>query len=810
MSTLRTKDVIESNPVYPILPQITNVRKDMIMDFSRIYEKPYLIKTSNWSTTVGPDTLLNPINLPSAMLLNSTAKIPFDMSCLYRMNGCVMVQVSGTIQHQGLMLVGVIPYDAPPTTSPNQLLLGPHAFLNANEATSVCIELPYYSRHHLNKTNALNTNLVANNNPDFARVEFYVMSPLRTTTTGSSSISITTYIKLNNTEFYIPKITPGIYAPQSFTSDLYKIPTKIFDGLASGAKMVTGDFIDALRKGLRTYTGFHNPNSPAINQRVIRNETNFLNNVDQPTLFEKLDPFAQHDRIVRDYQFSSAQDEMDMRYLLSKPVWLGKFGVSTTTPAGKVLFNVPISPMVEYLNTNYYSPMRLAYESSRYWRGSLRLHIQVVSTNFHFTKLLIAKDYTSSMSSLYTTLLMDAVHNMPTDTLEFSGGGQIQTIELPYCAQDEQLECSRDPYRNGLQHGIVHGYLVQPLVTSGAVPTSIEFHLYLSAGDDFQFYGYSTDPITSLNNSTQLASIARTVQDSPVNKEEQSELLTDVDPSLAISLVESGERVFTMQSGEAETLLGASSQADVMLEKIATAENELRCDDFHPIVSVRDFVRRTQLVDVVTVPLPSSLTYAYPISKIFQAKTPLGAFARLFHGMTGGLKIRAVINVRSPVRQPIIKYLPPGTWLPGGSPIPQQTVPIDFSLLPETFIGAITTTMRQDDPQRRVVFPSVESYTFEFVLPNMSPKRFITPHLLGYPSDLGFLLITCYAPVASDLDIKIFAGFADEARLGYQVISPGYSVPTAGGLRLTLYGEQAPHVFAPLIFPGMYYFNPIT
>lgn len=794
MSSLRTKDVVEGELVYSMLPNITNVRKDMTMDFSRIYEKPYLIDTEIWSTTSGVDTLLNPILIPSSMLSNTTARIPFDMSCLYRLNGCVMVQVAGTIQHQGLILVGVIPFDAPPTTNPNQLLMGPHAFLSANEATSVCVELPYYSRHQLNKTNAIDNQIIGDNNPDFARVDFYIMSPLRTTATGTSSITITTYIKLNNAEFYIPKVTPGIYAAQSFTSDLYKIPTKIFDGLATGAKMVTGDFIDALRTGLRDFTGFHNPNSPAINQRVIHSEVNFLNNVDQPTLYEKLDPFAQHDRIVRDYQFSSSQDEMDMRYILSKPVWLGKFGISTVTPAGKVLFNIPISPMVEYANTNYYSPMRLAYESSRYWRGSLRLHIQAVSTNFHFVKILLVKDYISHLSNLTKTLTMETVHNMPTDTLEFSGGGQIQTIELPFCAQDEQLECSRDVYRNAIQHGIVHGYLVQPLVTSGAVPTSIEFHVYMSGGDDLQFYGYSTDSINNLNNAAQLAKIA---MDMKAQKEDMEDIKDVVS-------------TFMPQSGEAETIIGASGQADVMIEKIASAEDQLRSDDFHPIVSVRDYVRRTQLVDVIATTVPIGLTYAYPVADVFRSKTPLGAFTRLYHGLTGGLKLRVAITVGSSTHAPLVKYLPPGTWLPGGVVTPVTTAPLDFSVLPETDAGSITTTMRQDYSFYTTVNDNSSTYTFEFAIPNMSPKRFITPYLTGFPSDLGFLLFTCNAPVGSFLSIKIFAGLADEARLGYQVVSPGFAVPMGNGFRITLYGMGAPRVFDPFTFPGLYYFNPVV
>lgn len=854
MSTLRTKDVVENEPIYNQMPTITNVRKDMLMDFSRIYDKPYLIDTGTWDTTAPASSLLIPIGLPAAMLTNTTARIPFDMSCLYRLGGCVMVQVSGTVQHQGLILVGVIPYDAPTVTNPNQLLMGPHAFLNANESTSVCIELPYYSRHHLNKTNPINLAIVADNDRNFARVEFFVMSPLRTTATGSTSISITTHIKLNQAEFYIPKITPGVYAPQSFASDLYKIPTKIFDGLAVGAKTVTGDFIDALRKGLRTFTGFHNPNSPAINQRVLRSDVNFINNIDQPTLYEKLDPFAQHDRIVRDFQFNTTQDEMDMRYLLSKPVWLGKFGVSTATPAGKILFNIPISPMVEFSDTNYFSPMRLAYESSRYWRGSLKLHIQAVSTNFHFTKILVAKDYTSSSNSLTTSLTLASVHNMPTDTLEFSGGGQIQTIDLPFCAQDEQLECSRDTYRNGLQHGVVHGYLVQPLVTSGAVPTAIEFHIYMSGGPDLQFYGYSTDPINRLNDAAALAKITEEIKTNKVMmlksakkesevvvkvrtkkltmKEETEEISSESDPEERLQLLDDtiskeeqdelkqryklkkekkgSLRRFFMQSGEAETMLSSSGQADVMIDKISTAQENLRCDDFHPIVSVRDYVRRMQLVEVIPVPLPASLTYVYPVSNVFRSKTPFGAFCRLYHGMTGGLKLRAVVTITGPVRTPLVKYLPPGTWLAGGATLPTPTAPIDFTLLPETTVDSISTTMRQDYAFRTSTVGNISQFTYEFVIPNMSPKRFITPGLPGFPSDLGFLLFTNYALPGAEMEIKIFASLGDEARLGYQVTSEGYSVPVSAGARLTLYGMGAPLIFSPLSFPGIYYFNPVV
>lgn len=339
------------------MPKITNVPKQLEMDYSRILNKPFLIQTLTWTNSTTAYGLLPKISLPSAALTNFLARVPFKSSALYRMRACVMLQVSGTPMHQGLILASVIPNTVTPA-HPTQMLQAPHSFLNANESTSVCIEVPFYQRTPLARTSTDLINDTSISPFNYADLRMMVMDPLASTGTASSSLTISIHVIIREAEFYVPKVSDATwvaagacvestYKAEGFIGSLMKIPTRIFDGLATGAKIVTGDFIDSLRIGARTLTGFHNPNSTTVDTRMLVTTRNFGNQVDQPTLVEKLDQHGQFDRIVQDYQFNTDQDEMDVSYILSKPAFLGKFGINTTDTSGTLLYSSPISPFIE-------------------------------------------------------------------------------------------------------------------------------------------------------------------------------------------------------------------------------------------------------------------------------------------------------------------------------------------------------------------------------------------------------------------------------------------------------------------------------
>jgi len=495
-SSILTKSNITALEMYNKFPKLTCVDKSVKMDFSTILNKPFFCNNYTWATGMPAYSTVANINFPTNALSGSLATAPFYFSSLCRIRGCFNLQVSGTSMHQGLLLAAAVPADQV-AIGINQLLCAPHVFLNANEATPVCLEMPYYSPSNLIKTNSYNWDAYSAARADTCKLVIAVLNPLATTATGSTSLTVSVHIELKEAEFYVPRGSDIAWtqAGRSFTSSLLSIPTKIFDGLTHGAKVITGDFIDTLRLGLRALTGFHNPNSTTIDHRMIVGTRNFLNNVDQPTLFEKLSSHAKHDRVAQDYLFCTSQDEMDMLHILQKPVFLGTFKVLSTTTADTNLFNYPISPYVEVSPLPFQSNLRTFYELSKYWRGTIRMHIQSVMTPFHFCKLIVVKDYSCDKRALTQTPGLSNMHNMMTETIEFSAGGQIHTVDLPFCAITEQLECTKDLAVNALQHGIVRIYLLQPLTSNASVPTTVNFNVYYSVGDDFQYYGYSQDPV---------------------------------------------------------------------------------------------------------------------------------------------------------------------------------------------------------------------------------------------------------------------------------------------------------------------------
>lgn len=522
------------------------------MNYDQILNKPFLVTSINWTTATPSLTEHWRLPFPSSMMSNPLARVPFTSSTFFQARMCCMLQVSGTPMHQGLILVAAVPHGCPKIVNPNQILSAPHVFLNATESTSVCLECPMYTPSTLYRTNEATASIenyymsTSVYGSDVFDLVFFVMDSLTVSAGSATSISISVHNLFKEAQFYVPKVgqmswqaqcgfgsfgfkskakvdtkcgcgyrklsedPPTLeFKPESFLTNLWRLPTKILDDAATGLKGVTGDIIDYGRGVARTLTGFHNPNDPVISKRQIVTFRNFQNNVDQTNLLEVMDNHAQFSRICDDYYFRTEQDEMDLKFLTSKPAYVGKFHISSTDIAGKNLFAYPMTPMVEAsVNASgdgaleYCSPLRTVYESSRAWRGGLKLHIQAVCTNFHFCKIIVLKNYAMTTGAVNAnTSLVPAynnIHNLNTDTLEFSAGGQIQTIDLPYNSNLRQLECTKDYVLNIINHGMVYGYLVQPLTYNSNVPLSITFNVYISGGPDLEFSGYGIDNVSVL------------------------------------------------------------------------------------------------------------------------------------------------------------------------------------------------------------------------------------------------------------------------------------------------------------------------
>lgn len=819
--------------LYDYKPRFDNLPQKLEMDYSRILNKPYFVKNVTWRDTDILNKKLGSFNIPGDILINELAKIPFKASVYYRAKVKAIVQVSGTPMHQGCVIASALPAGFPNYVRKeyirNTLMCCPHVFLLANEATPGEVEIPFYVQGKLAAIDLVGTTVSpVTKSDDYATLSFYVWNTLAAPTSGSSTLSISIHFMFTDLEFYVPHVDVqwDVFQGQGFVESLASAGSRAIDGIFSVGRRFTGDFLDSLRSGIKSWTGLHSPEHAALANRSAVQYRQNLNLVDTPNYYEKLDPYADFTHIVNDYTFDSNIDEMSLAYILKKPQFIGSFKVATADITGTLLWSRPITPIQEVADVTYESEnftrelsnvhtnliQTLAY-MSKYWKGGMKIHIQAVMTNFHYCRLIVARDYSPDTNMLNSTPNYTSVSNLLTETLEFSAGGQIQTIEMPFCSPLNQLPCSSDFVFNALQHGMYYIYLYQPLVANGSVPLNVSFNVYLTCDNDFDFFGYAVQPLIT----------ADAYLESPVTARSK----TDLDP------------IFEAQ---AATTVNVSDQTAITNQ--GETDDQDTIYDMRPIKTIRDYTRRlikvfsTNVADAdftlgngcFTFPIAQLLGFEPTLvanSGDFYHDTPTShILARLFLGYTGGAKIKMVIN-GSTISE--VWYVPPSYclgdtknyWI-GTEPLP-STSDITYDPMNQMFAFpgrfAPTTTLSpfysvqtvgSERPnyvnsqsgyrmksQTNGIYIGMATSITEVVVPYMSPYRFVgdyskwsctnSPELVKIAThDMGNLVVKIGAPVKStgvtpelleDISIELFVGITDEGRFGYQIAAPPVVLP---------------------------------
>lgn len=812
-----------------------NLPKQLEMDYSRILNKPYFVTNVSWSTTDVVDTELKSINIPSGILINELAKVPFKASVYYRAKVRAIVQTSGTPMHQGCVIVSALPAGFPNYVKKsyirNSLMCCPHTFLLANEATPGTIEVPFYVQGKLAAIDISGTTVSpTTKSDDYARLIMQVWNPLAVPTSGTSTLSISVHFMFTDLEFYVPHVdvdwTP--FAAQGFVDSVKSSTSTAVSGIFSVGKRFTSDFLDSLRSGIRQWTGLHNPELPQLECRSAVQYRQNLNLVDTPSFMEKLDPYATFSHITNDYTFDSNIDEMSLAYILKKPQYIGSFNVSTSDTTGKLLWSRPITPIQEVNETLYQDFAEITQYTnvhtnliqtfaflSKYWKGGMKLHIQAVMSNFHYCRLIVARDYSPDTNMVAATPNYSSVTNLLTETLEFSAGGQIQTIELPFCSPLNQLPCSSDFVFNALEHGMYYIYLYQPLVANGTVPLKVNFNIYLSCSDDFDFFGYAVQPLLTVDAyvSSPTAFAEEDEEDKPLRFVAQAAVTVDVSDQTAI------------------TNQGAVNDMNTIY-------------DLRPIKSVRDYSRRLTKFYSASIPQASFVntngTLSIPVSQILGLEPSnittttdfvhdigsLNLLSRLYLGYTGGVKIKLIIN-GSTISE--VWYVPPSfslnkahTFWEGTRPLPPATDTTFYEPINQMFpfparlppvgkyspyyavqtVGLERPNYISNMPGYRIKSElngttiSMASTVTEFTIPYMSPYRFVGDYSKWGASDsnnvvwvathdMGSIVLKIGAPVnatgsptLNEVSFEIFAGITDEARYGFQVAAPPVLIPS--------------------------------
>lgn len=800
VASINTRNICFSpdhHDVYPVL----DFPEEFRIDAKPFVNRPFFLENVTWSNQSIYSLLpLSRTIMPRDVFTsNSSLEHALKMGAYYRSDLSLSISVAGTITHAGTLLVGILPPLPPEQFNltnniylVNTILSGPHCFLHANEATSAVLHVPWYCNTDVASLDssiippAWTTAYAESNMPsNYGTLVMMVLSPLSPSTGSSTSLNITVEASFNALDIFVPSPRFLTYSQgrQYLSQGLQAIASAAIDATTSYTKEAIGDAIDKVRAGVKYYTGLHNPNVPLINNRMIMSKRNYPNNTTGEQFFEKLDPYPEIDRIVDRPIFNTAVDEMSIAHILSKPQYIGRFRINALDGIGKLLWCNAISPRQGGLSNSewqFANNIELIHYLSRAWRGSIKIHVQAVMNNKQQVKLRLIQLYNPPGQVYVSHPLYASVLSAPSHLLEFTAGGQLQTIELPYLCRNALTPCSPDLAVDGLFHGMYYIYLAQALANSSDSPQDIHFNVFISGGDDLTFHGYSTE---IANQAGFTAPVSRGI--SETTKKVLEKLAEEREDQI---LSEEEQDLETVQEEETEADGYVSQGLEVMNEPQLNTELErsvdkininAKCQErlFSP-VDVRPFIRRMYPATTLSLAAgPNVIKLNEFIGERFtgESTTPLQLITGMYYGKSPGLKIKIRTSNETALT---VQFAPPQVFI--RNPLGRISASVvqatnEFSPLASNTAGYSLPflEMAQDDQNNKL---------FEFVVPNANIYKFI-----GGPekytqtdawrahtdadlsiSDFGSIVIWSSENTIANL----YIGMTDESRLGFHCIAP--------------------------------------
>lgn len=830
----------QQQTIYNKYPK-TNLTTKQLMKFDvgPMFERPVPYKNITWTTSDIRFKVLENTLLPFDFFnLYGSIKSLLKSFAFFRTRAKLYATLTGTINHQGTVIMGIIPaqYEFSTNNSTaiiNTLLSSPHCIVGANEASASCLELPFYINSDFMQLAIASggdssTPDITVGNCSYGRFIALVLNPLAVTGASSTSLTFHLEMQLEDFEVYVQTPnTPNFVSPPTLLAESFIAPviTSTLDASASLVKKTSGDFIDALRKTVKAYTGLHNPNEPDLKDSVLTLNKNRTNQVDSVTYYEKLDPYSKFSRLTKDSIFHTDIDEMDMSFILSKPQYIGTIQILTTTPAARLLWSRPISPWQGgcYGGTATTNNIERLYYNTLAWSGDMELIVQSSMTNKQNVKIMIARMY-----GLDRTILTKVPDNATarsgiTTLMEFSGGNQQLTADLDFLSRNQVLYNTIDPNANALMHGMYYIYLQQPLVSGEGSPVSVELNLFVRCKPNFRFYGHGYRPSYTSSNYASGPYYSNPVVPPPLKmiSEEPMEFESE-------------------SAGESAFVMNAPSTDQPLMHEVITEQKPLvEIERMRPILHLRDLVRKVQCTNVYTATSDSNgqFVLAIPVSDLINhfpvtasAQSSGSSLMKMYYGMNAGLRVK--IRGRN-CGNYLVQYYPPNLVSGASASISSN----DF------LIGSVVSSLNSSYIANNKVINSAPfteiphtwgvditaGNTFSVVdvhIPHTSIyhwwggsgwSRTDSVSFDTYKTVLnnnGTLIITGTGNPSTQFDFNIYAGLDDESRLGFHCFSPILWLPlTNDGLYYDV-PEKVPTTsavsFTRVVSPACYYTSLIT
>ena len=198
------------------------------VDAKPFIERPFYVGSVTFSTSNARYSLLStPIKFLPGDIARSNSSLlnMFKMAAYGRPDLVLNISIAGTITHAGCILAAVLPpLPQYPTSSNvktliNTAMSGPHAFLNANEATSITLPVPWYCNTDLatlDMENVPSSSVdITSINGNYATLVFIVMNQLAVSSGSSTSLNIVIEACFKHFDMVVPTPRFVTWAVQS-------------------------------------------------------------------------------------------------------------------------------------------------------------------------------------------------------------------------------------------------------------------------------------------------------------------------------------------------------------------------------------------------------------------------------------------------------------------------------------------------------------------------------------------------------------------------------------------------------------------
>lgn len=486
--------------------------EDTLIDF---LAKPIILNSGSFSSS---DTFsfFNSYSMPYAALQSTNGIVWRQKLAGYfgmRMNMRVRLVVNANKFQQGRYIMGWTPVGGSTKTTSNlknvsfvqmhnatliQRTTVHHVEIDLASDTTAELVIPFVSAY---KFYPLNTILASDDYSSLGYLNIYPYSPLAAVT-GNTACGYTIYVSFEEVSLYGAASAQGggkrqprhvneevankQNGPVSGISSAISRGFKEFKNIPMLGEFATGvSWIADRVTNVASVFGFSKPTAGDSMGKMIVLNNPVHSTVDGDSDARALSYMSKPGVVPIDGLSGTALDEMDFSFIKTKYAWITSDDWTVGQIAGVTVRDYLISPVVgEQVigGARHFIPVSFLSKHFYLWRGSMKIRLKLVKTEYHSGRLQVAfyprDEYSYTGQQAY-------VNRMIVDIREHN---EIEIV-VPYI--------SRSPWTPYADHiGTLRITVVDPLVAPSSVTQSVNIICELAGGDDYEVSGLAQVPLT--------------------------------------------------------------------------------------------------------------------------------------------------------------------------------------------------------------------------------------------------------------------------------------------------------------------------